>query len=386
MKQRTAGRTRREVAEVLEAVCRGEVLDAPAAPPQAVADAARHHRIAPLAHVRLRQAAPATAELLREDRDRAKGLHIRASMLLSQVAQILEDIPWVVFKGPVLSERAHPVPGLRPYGDLDLLVAPQSLREVSEVLLDAGWVVGDYEDMLRNPQTPGEMHWFTPAGIPVDLHWSMINMASRRRLFTIATADLLSRRRSVRLGLGAAWAMDEADALVHVCLHATLAGANKLGWMLDVDQLARQVTTWDEVARRAVEWGAHAQVALALRRSTATLGTPVPDSVYRGLGTPAGLRVALDLVDRARPVARERQEASVARLVARAVRPGAVRTLAVVTRNATQGVLDRVRPTPSLDPADRVQADAAALEAYLTAVEAQYPPGVGPVATPRRRG
>lgn len=372
-------RRERAVSELLLAVCRDEVTAAAAAAePEAVVRAARHHRVSPLAHVRLREHAPAAAELLRADRDMAKSLHIRAAMLLAQVDELFGDVPWVVFKGPVLSELAHPVRGLRPYGDLDLLVAPQDLRRVSEVLLAAGWEVGDYEDMLRNPEVPGEMHWFTPAGVPVDLHWAMVNMRSRRRLFTIPTEDLLAHRRRVRIGLAEAWTMDAADTLVHVALHAALAGANRLTWMLDIDQLARQVEDWRPVARRARQWGAHAQVALALRRATATLGTPVPAAVHRALGVPVPLRGLMDAVDRRWPVAAQREDASVSRLVSRAVRPGTARTAAQVVRNAGQGVVDRVRPAPAQVPT-RVPAGPEALAVYLGAVEANARTAASPV-------
>ncbi|WP_324649618.1 nucleotidyltransferase family protein [Georgenia sp. H159] len=368
----------RAVSELLVAVCRGDVVDGAAVSPEAVVPAARHHRIAPLTHVRLRESAPEVAEALRTDRDLAKSLHIRAAMLLRQVDELLADVRWVVFKGPVLAELAHPVPGLRPYGDLDLLVDPQDLRAVSRTLLAAGWEVGDYEDMLRNPETPGEMHWFTPAGIQVDLHWSMINMRSRRGEFDISTAGILGRRRRVRIGLGEAWTMDEADTLVHVALHAALAGANRLCWMLDVDQLCRQVGDWGAVCRRAAEWGAQAHVALALRRAGATLGTPVPARVYRALGASLPLRALLDCVDRLSPVARQRRDASVSRLVARAVRPGAGRTVAQVAQNAARGVVDRVRPARAAGPA-RVQAGEAALEDFLLAVEASARASASPV-------
>src|SRR5699024_9176096 len=97
----------------LVAICRGTAVCVP--DDDAVVTAARHHRIAPLAHVRLREAAPAAARTLQADRDAAKSLHIRSSMLLAHVDEVLGDIPWVVFKGPVLSELAHPVAGLRSY-------------------------------------------------------------------------------------------------------------------------------------------------------------------------------------------------------------------------------------------------------------------------------
>src|SRR5699024_7504388 len=119
--------------------------------------ALRYHRLAPLAHVLLRDTEPVLARRLKSDRDRAITVHLCATEVLRQFADLTADIPWVVFKGPALSELAHPVPGLREYQDLDLLVAPSDLRHVSERLLDAGWSVLDYDDMLTASQVAGEI-------------------------------------------------------------------------------------------------------------------------------------------------------------------------------------------------------------------------------------
>ena len=78
------------------------------------------------------------------------------------------------------------------------------------------------------------------------------------------------------LGDQEVWALEPADALVHGCLHAALAGANKLIYLLDVDMLARSVTDWDEVVARAQSWGAQAQTALVLARTSRVLGAPIP--------------------------------------------------------------------------------------------------------------
>ncbi|WP_448071243.1 nucleotidyltransferase family protein [Georgenia yuyongxinii] len=75
--------------------------------------AVRHHRIAPLAHVGLRDLSPDVAARLRPDRDAAIAMHLRTSGVLDRLARLLPDVPWATFKGPVLSELAHPVPGLR---------------------------------------------------------------------------------------------------------------------------------------------------------------------------------------------------------------------------------------------------------------------------------
>ncbi|MGN0065000.1 MAG: nucleotidyltransferase family protein [Nocardioides sp.] len=331
-------------------------------------EAARFHRIAPLVQVAYRDTAPEVGVLFQPDRMRAIATHLQASASLAQLMRILDGVDWVTFKGAVLSEHAHPVPGLRTYNDVDVLVDPADLREVSRRLLAAGWQVADYEDMLRNPSLPGEMHWLTPAGVYVDLHWSMINMAERRRLFRIVTTDLLSGRVLIPLGADEVWTLDPADTMVHTCLHAALSGANKLIYLLDVDRLVRRGVDWAEVAGRAEQWGASVQVALVLARSRRVLATPLPEDLPRLLRVPAALRVLVAAAARLAPVEDGRANAGLAKFVARAVRSSVRATVVAGVRNAGLWVKGRVRPEQSFS-GERHGSDAEALEAYLSAVE-----------------
>ncbi|WP_460691325.1 nucleotidyltransferase family protein [Nocardioides flavus (ex Wang et al. 2016)] len=331
-------------------------------------DAARFHRIAPLVHVAYRDSAGALAEASRADRVRAITMHVSACDALGEVSTLLADLDWVTFKGPVYSERAHPVPGLRSYNDVDVLLDPFQLRDAAHMLLGAGWRVADYQDMLRNEAVPGEMHWVTPAGVLVDLHWSMVNMASRRRLFAIHTAELLQRRVRVELGSDVVWTLDPVDALVHACVHASLAGANRLIYLIDVERLSLDVVDWNEVVSRAVAWRAQSQVALVLGRSHRVLGAPVPRDLDHRLGLSRMLQSLMAVTDRVAPVETSRRNVGLNKFVARAVRPSGPATAATVALNASR-LLRQVTAGGSEPKTGRVRADRACLDAYLAAVE-----------------
>ena len=340
--------------------------------PEVVAElvaAARFHRIAPLVLVAYRRSGAPGLEPLEVDRLRAVATHLQACGALDQLAALLEGVEWVTFKGPVFSELAHPVPGLRTYNDVDVLVPPASLREVCRRLREAGWHLADYEDMLRSPEPPGEMHWVSPGGVLVDLHWSMINMHSRRRLFEVPTAALLQRRVPVQPGSSRQWwTLDPADALIHACLHAALAGANKLVYLVDVDRLSRAVTDWDDVAARALEWRAQTQVALVMGRARRVLGTPLPADLDDRLGVPVPLRLLSSVTDRWAPVPDERQSAGWPRFLARAARTTTGGTVRAAVLHALRGVRERAAPDTRDDPARR-PADEQSLEVFLAAVE-----------------
>ena len=359
-----------DVSQVLVDVCRqsGLVHRVAAGAEVELVQAARFHRVAPLVHVAHRDQEPHVAGLFSGDRLRAITVHLQACGALHHLGEVLADIDWVTFKGPVFSELAHPVPGLRTYNDVDVLVSPSSLRAVSGRLSAAGWRVADYRDMLRNRDVPGEMHWISPTGVLVDLHWSMINMASRRGLFAVPTTDLLQRRVQVALGPHAVWTLDPIDSLVYACLHAALSGANKLIYLVDIDRLSRTITDWDEVAVRARAWRAQAQVALVLGRAHRVMGTQVPTDLNSRLGVPRSVQALMVLTDRVAPVPHGRTSAGLSKFVARAVRPSGVATAAAAGRNAARWVRTRTAGAPA--PAnERLSADEASLEIYLGAVE-----------------
>lgn len=374
MSEDSAVRRRREqaISRVLVDVARGLTPrhePAMAADPAGFVAAVRYHRLAPLAHTLLRERRPGLAGALRGDRDRALAMHLHATGLLGVVGGLFTDLPWAAFKGPVLSEIAHPIPGLRSYGDIDLLVAPGDLRTATSRLLGAGWTIADYDDMLRNPAVPGEMHWRSPSGALMDLHWSMINTADRRRRVVVPTGQLLERRARIQLGFSSAWTLDPEDGFVHVCLHAALTGANRLLYLVDAQHMAARVTDWDAVAARATSWRAAGHVALVLRRARACLGGELPGGLDRRLGISRMLRALLAGVDAAAPVAGARAEPGIARLVARAVQPGAAATVSAVSRSLVSHVQERIRP-PRSTTGRRTPAGTDALARYLDRVEA----------------
>ncbi|WP_158564391.1 nucleotidyltransferase domain-containing protein [Jiangella anatolica] len=362
----------RRTADAVLAVARGETPRVgPAADDEArFVTAVRRHRVAPLAHVLLRDAGLAPAETLRADRNAAMAHHLRAVATLGALDELFDDLSWVAFKGPVLSETAHPVPGIRTYQDLDVLVDPADLRRGVDRLLDAGWRVADPPEALRYRATPGEMHVLTPSGLIIDLHWAMLNMKTERVEFSIGTRELLSRRVRVPLGLGAAWTLDPVDSLVHACLHATLTGADRMLLLVDVDALARRVDRWDDVVERAREWGAGPALAVVLSRARRVLGTPFPADVEAELLPSTAYRLVLRATDRLAPVPALTRDASLARIVARAARRTGGASMRELASRFGHGVVDRVGPERRTSGAAET-ATRADLDIYLDGVEAE---------------
>lgn len=359
-----------QVDRALVEACLGSAADLPS-DAAAVADfvaGARFHRIAPLAHAALQRSRPDIADQLRRDRDRALLNHLQMTARLGALSRQLEGIEWVVFKGPMLSEFAHPIRGLRFYKDLDLLVSPGDFRATCERLLEGGWRIVFGNESLQSEEFPGEIPLINEQGIVIDLHWSMQVMKSVRGHYAVTADQLLARRVPVEIGPVALSALDPLDALVHVCQHAALAGATRLGHLLDADQLARGCSDWDELAARARQWRASVQVAAVLLRARQAFDTPLPPDLAQRLDVGGALAKAMALLDRGVPAQTLRRDESWVRLATRSLRPTLAQTVGVGVRRGVLGVADRFRRPAPTQP--RSTPDQRVIDAYLTRVEA----------------
>lgn len=313
--------------------------------------------------------------------------HLRHRATAGELAECLDGLPWALLKGAVLAEHAHPVPGIRSYADLDVLVAPSALRAAIGRLTGAGWMLRD--DAASLAELPGELHLTSPRGQLLDLHWSLVRTAEQRAAFPIDTEALLRDVVPVPLGPSGSsgpegpWprrlvpSLGGADLLVHVCLHAALAGADRLLLLLDADQVVRNLAPdWDEVLSRAGRARADVALAAVLAPARRLLGTPVPAEVAAHLRrrSPLAWRAGHRLLAPAGsggtlPAWPDRSGIAPGRALTGSVRPSSVATLRVLAAHARVRLAGR-GARPGGDP---VEPAGERLASYLRAVEACSP-------------
>jgi hypothetical protein len=261
-------------------------------------DLARRNRVAPLAQAALagRAGVPETVrtELLAAAR--------RSFVETSLTAQALRDIvpalgalPWVVLRGPVLGASLYGDLMLRPFGDLDILVAPECVAEAAAALRSIGLRLPErdlpeayyrrYHLHLRLVR-PGQ------AGpVAVELHWALDHPFT---LFTVDVAGILARRREVRAE-SVTVSMPCPDDLILTLSQHTVKHAVQLPYWTGVGQAAQIVRTgsllqlydialalrafgsclnWQALASRAVQWG----VAGAVRACLDAIGQLWPEA------------------------------------------------------------------------------------------------------------
>lgn len=180
---------------------------------------------------------------------------------------------WAVLKGLPIAQTAYPRPDLRYAVDLDILISPQRFEEVVADLVADGYQLLDVNWPLLSDHIPGQLRLRSPNGTLVDLHWHLLNQPRARQRFDLSTAALLAR--AVRVAGTQLRTLAPVDQLLHTALHACLAGANRLLWLVDVDRLTRAPDLdWDAVEAAAARSRTALPLAVVLRRVQAILGLP----------------------------------------------------------------------------------------------------------------
>jgi Uncharacterised nucleotidyltransferase len=302
-------------------------------------------------------AAAPGASAVRERHATSVATHLRTLADLDLVDGALRaaGVAYLVIKGPVLAEAVYRRPDLREYVDLDLLVTPADFGRAIAALEAAGCSVYERNWRLVRERMLAELRLFTPAGTIVDLHWHVVNDARIRAGVPADLAGARSRARTVPVGGRPIATLDPADTVVHLGLHASLSGANRLVWLKDLEQalLTPDAPGWDELTDRALRWRAGPALAVVLTRVRDVLGVPVPLDLLRRLVPERRWRAVTRAADLVAPAGQERLDGSVARMVARSSRADAAASRRELGRRVLARARHPVAPSEeSFDPAD----------------------------------
>lgn len=204
---------------------------------------------------------------------------IRAVQLegeLIRLEEVLDTLPAVVLKGAILAHAAYPDPTLRPFTDIDILVAGRHHTAAVRTLEAMGYQRSRPEPAPGYDARVGKALTLThPGGVVIDLHRTLVagNLGD-----SIDVDEIIADRRAVLLGgvqiPGPSW---EAH-LVEVALHAVMGdGLTRALSIRDIAQLALHP---DLDADRAVElvqrWKATEPVAHGLRAAIDGIGVALP--------------------------------------------------------------------------------------------------------------
>jgi hypothetical protein len=173
---------------------------------------------------------------------------------------------------------------LRVYDDLDVVIDREAFPKAIDVLEAAGFTLLDRNWDLIRRERRAQLHVSLALGTVGDVHHHLLNRATVRGSLSLPMSDLFERARTVDLGSVQVRTLDPVDTLLHLCIHASLAGGDRLLWMKDVEQALRaRSMPWDEIIGRARRWRAGPLVAVVLRRSRSQIDAAVPEKIIESL-------------------------------------------------------------------------------------------------------
>jgi hypothetical protein len=275
-------------------------------------ESGRYHRILNMVHLAIKDVPTADPELLAALERyylHQMGHHLRALDDLRSLGTVLSEreVPWLLVKGPVLSEVVYERPDLRVYNDLDVLIARPAFSAAIDALEESGFDLLDRNWDLIRRERRAQLHLSLRLGTIADVHHHLLNRAAVRHSLSIPMRELFERATTVTVGDVQVRTLEPADMLLHLCVHAGLAGGDRLLWMKDIQQTLRsQPIDWDDVVRRARAWRAGPLVAVVLSRARSETGVATPEEVIETLFGSRSRAAVSARIDRVWPAERSR--------------------------------------------------------------------------------
>lgn len=205
-------------------------------------------------------------------------LNLTAEMFRLLQSLTAAGIEAVVIKGPVLSMRCYGDPGLRQYGDLDLIVRDRDILRTTELLAGLEYEPRIPIGAIRSRKIPGEYVFRqTRSKLLVEFHTELTFRYHPRPL---PLESLFRRRVQVAFDGNAVPALSLEDELVLICVHGAKHFWERLIYVADVAAfVCQQHLDWDRAMSAAQEVGAQRMLYAGLGLAAAVLQTPLPEKI-----------------------------------------------------------------------------------------------------------
>jgi hypothetical protein len=217
---------------------------------------------------------------------RRRNRQMEAEMLALVMLLRGAGIPALAHKGPVVAHRAYADPDLREYGDLDLLLPQDSMRQARVLLEDVGYLPkyaltpATEAAMLASSAQYHLMLAHREHGMLVELHWKSDNDYPVERS---EAAGWWQSPCLQTIGCGEVPCLRGEEFLLALCLHGSKHYWASLHWLVDVAELMRkgEPQSWAAILERGRELGAERRLALPLVLAGTRLGLELPEAITK---------------------------------------------------------------------------------------------------------
>ncbi len=256
-----------------------------------ILDLASHHRITPLLHYFLSKNDQISVpeEVAAVLKRLASGLAVTNLFQTQELLRILDllksnGLDAIPFKGPVLGDYLYNNLGIRPFGDLDILIHKAHFSTTKKILIENG-----YQCFRKFNPTEEAKFIDTQMGFEfvrddeqsvIEVHWSFLNTV---HAFKLSEADVWQAKQQISV-LGKEVNMfSPAHLLVYLCAHGSKSLWARMRWLCDVAELVTQhqeTQFWRDVQRVAKASKGLRMLNTGLFLAKELLNAPIPDAVW----------------------------------------------------------------------------------------------------------
>lgn len=219
-------------------------------------------------------------------------ISLAQSAQLARLAGLLQDhgIPSIALKGPLLSLYLHKDLSARSSGDIDLLVHPEDVLRVRDLLISRGYQVTNTlhwsSDSAYLRSRENEISFQDPSGsVNIDIHWRILPPYFASPFDRL---DAWQSLQSVTLAGRQVNTLAPEPLLLLLCSHGAKHAFERLGWICDIASLLKVAPDldWDAVFRQAAAAHTSRQLCLGLQLAADLLGAQLP----AGMPSDAGVQ------------------------------------------------------------------------------------------------
>jgi hypothetical protein len=194
-----------------------------------------------------------------------------------------EKIGILTVKGPALAVQAYGDPGMRSYGDIDLLVRQKDIFRATEIMIADGFEAAIPLEAIKAGKIPGQYFFGQrESKLIVELHNEFTLRYFPRRL---PLEKLFSRQTFVQIDGREVPTLCVEDMLVLICIHGAKHFWDRLMWIADVAALVTWQTEmdWELVYAAAGDVGAERMVNTGLCLAARMLRMKLPAEVLKSV-------------------------------------------------------------------------------------------------------
>ena len=250
----------------------------------ALLELAEAHGVLGLAATRLKDCGEAAVppKIAQELRERQRAHVLLTLRLTAELFRLFEcfaaaGLEALVIKGPVLSARCYDDPGVRHYGDLDLLSRDQDNLRFTELMLGLGYEPSVPLKAIHAKKAPGEYAFRHPGTkLLVEFH---TELTFRYHPRAIPLERLFGRQACVKIDAREIPALSPEDELILICIHGAKHLWERLSYIADVAAfVSKQELDWKRVKLATAEVGAERMLDVGLRLAADVLGASPPEN------------------------------------------------------------------------------------------------------------